>query len=73
MTLLRWDDSSRYEPGFRIGSTDEDGAHKRNVAGWPYSIYRQAAEPGVSDVVICHGIQCLGDAEQIKDRLDCLA
>lgn len=72
-SFLRWDDTPRYEPGFRIGSEGENGEHQRSIDGWPYSIYRQAAEIGVYDYVICHGIQNMGDARQILDRLQCLA
>ncbi len=72
-SLLRWNDTPRYEPQFYIGSSDENGAHLPNLDGWPYSIYRKAAEIGVGDIVICHGIQNYDDAKQILDRLDCLA
>ena len=72
-SMLRWDDCEAYEPGFYIGSEGNDGEHVRNIQGWPFSIYRAACVPGKSDVVICHGIQSLYDAHQIKDRLDCLA
>lgn len=72
-SLLRWDDTPSYEPGFQIGSEGEDGEHLRDTAGWPYSIYRRAIAIGSSDIVICHGIQILSDAEQIKDRLECLS
>lgn len=73
MSLLRWDDTERYEPGFYIGSSAEDGAHIRDASGWPYSVYRKAAQIGVTDMVICNGIQDLEDAKQIKDRIDCLS
>ncbi len=72
-SLLRFDDTPRYEPGFLIGSEGENGEHLSNLDGWPYSIYRKGAEIGVGDMVICHGIQVLGDARQILDRLQCLA
>ncbi len=72
-SLLRWDDTSDYEPGFFIGSCGHNDEHVRNVQGWPFSIYRAARAPGRSDVVICGGIQSLYDAHQILDRLDCLA
>lgn len=72
-SLLRWNDTDRYEPDLFIGSQTETGGHVRNTEGWPYSIYRKAAEIGVNDIVICHGIQNLSDAEQILDRLQCLA
>jgi len=73
MSLLRWDDTPRFEPGFYIGSEGENGEHLRDESGWPYSIYRRAGEIGVIDVVICNGIQCLEDARQIKDRIECLS
>ena len=73
MALLRWDDTPRYVAGFRIGSENENGEHVRDASGWPYSVYRMACEPGVSDVVICHGIQHEADARAICDRLQCLA
>lgn len=72
-SLLRWDDTPSYEPGFKIGSEGDDGEHHRGTDGWPYSIYRRAIAVGFSDIVICHGIQVLSDAEQIKDRLECLS
>ncbi len=56
---------TRYEPGFYIGSEDEDGSHRRDLGGWPYSIYRQAAAVGVIDAVLCSGIQNLDDARQL--------
>ncbi len=71
--MLRWDDTDRYEPGFYIGSELDNGEHTRRCDGWPYSIYRLAAQIGVTDVVICTGIQNYTDAEQIRDRLICLA
>lgn len=73
MSLLRWDDCPDYEPGFYIGGTTVSGEHTRDRTGWPYSIYRRACEIGVSDIVICHGIQDLDDAKQILDRLQCLS
>ena len=55
----------RFEPGFRIGSEGENGEHIRQTTGWPYSIYRQDDNIGGCDVVLCHGIQNLDDAEQL--------
>lgn len=55
----------RYNPGFYIGSSDDDGGHRRDLRGWPYSIYRQANEIGATDAVLCHGIQNLDDAKQV--------
>ncbi len=54
-----------YELGFYIGSEDEDGAHRPDLRGWPYSIYKQARATGISDAVLCHGIQNLDDAKQL--------
>lgn len=71
-SLLRWNDTPRYEDKFYIGSETETGGHIRGTSGWPYSVYRKAAEIGVCDIVICTGIQNLGDAEAIADRLQCL-
>ncbi len=73
MSMLRWNASERYEPEFYIGSENEDGSHRADVDGWPYSIYRKAAQIGVSDVVICHGIQDFDDAVEICDRIGCFA
>jgi hypothetical protein len=74
MSALRWDDCENYLPGFYIGSEGEDGQHLRDPKeGWPYSIYRHNIAIGGCDVVICHGIQCEGDAAQILDRLQALS
>ena len=72
-SFLRWDDSDRYEPGFHIGSQSENGEHIRDASGWPYSIYRMARAIGATDVVICHGIQCHGDAIEIARQIAGLA
>lgn len=55
----------QYESGYYIGSEGENGEHRRDLAGWPYSIYRQAKAIGATDAVLCHGIQNLDDAQQI--------
>lgn len=55
----------QYNPGFHIGSENEDGSHRQDRAGWPYSIYRQACAIGATDAVLCHGIQNIHDAEQL--------
>lgn len=70
---LRFPETERYEDGFYIGSMGENGEHMRDCSGWPYSIYRKAAQDGVTDMVICHGIQNYDDAVQIAERLQCLA
>jgi hypothetical protein len=56
---------SQYDPEFKIGSEDEDGSHRRDHGGWPYSIYREAIEIGATDMVLCHGIQHLDDARHL--------
>lgn len=74
MSYLRWDDNDNFEPGFWVGSEGQAGQHLRNPdAGYPYSIYRRARAIGISDVVICHGIMDRNDADQIRERLDCLS
>lgn len=73
MSMLRWDDTPRYEQGFKVGSEGDDGSHMRSTDGWPYSVYRMAAEAGATDVVICHGIQSLKDAREICERLQGLS
>ncbi len=49
---------------FIIGSEEEDGAHRPDSRGWPYSIFIPGYG-GRSDAVLCHGIQHLDDAEQL--------
>jgi hypothetical protein len=72
-SMLQWDDTESYEFGFRVGSQEANGEHMRGTDGWPYSVYREARQVGVSDIVICHGIQNRNDAEEIINRLQCLA
>ena len=63
--ILNWpaDTSGRYAPGFFIGAEGDDGEHLRNFNdGWPFSIYRRAAQPGVTDMVLFTGIQNINDA-----------
>jgi hypothetical protein len=68
--MFSWEkDAGRYAPGWFIGSEDEDGTHRRDHGGWPYSIYRKAQEPGVIDAVLCHGIQNFGDATELHRRI----
>ena len=62
--MLDWDKSDRYSK-FRVGSEDEDGHHKRSATGWPWSVYRAGLQPGVTDVVLCHGIQDFEDASRL--------
>lgn len=58
--------TGRYAAGYFIGSTGENGEHlRRRHEGWPFSVYIRAKEVGVTDAVVCHGIQNIGDAERI--------
>lgn len=57
--------NARFEHGFFIGSEGDDGEHIRGTDGWPFSIYRKGKVSSGEDVVLCHGIQCLDDAEQL--------
>ena len=56
---------THFEPGFHIGSEGENGEHRRDLSGWPYSIYRQCNQIGGCDAVLAHGIQHLDDAKQL--------
>jgi len=58
-------DDGRYAPDFHLGSEADDGSHLRDASGWPYSIYRRATDVGVTDAVLCHGIQHLADAKAL--------
>ena len=71
--MLYWNPTDRYEPTLFVGSQGEHGEHIQDASGWPYSVYRKAAQIGVSDCVICHGIQCFDDALEIACRLQGLA
>jgi len=70
--ILNWpaDTSGRYAPGFFIGSEGENGEHQRDTAGWPFSIYRRATQPGVTDMVLCSGIQNVADAVALLDIIN---
>ena len=70
--LLNWgmQPSDRYADGFHIGSEGENGEHLRDAWSWPYSIYKKATAPGVSDYVLCHGIQCMDDAIALCEMLN---
>ena len=57
--------TEKVEPGFFLGSEDDNGAHIRGESGWPYSIYKQDNRVGGCDAVLCHGIQSLDDAKQL--------
>jgi hypothetical protein len=47
---------------FEIGSMNDDGGHRFDLKGWPYSIYLTV---DYGSVVLCHGIQNLDDAKQL--------
>jgi hypothetical protein len=47
---------------FEIGSMNDNGGHRFDLKGWPYSIYLTV---DYGSVVLCHGIQNLDDAEQL--------
>jgi hypothetical protein len=69
--LTQWDHLDvYYAPGYLVGSEDEDGTHRQDETGWPYSIYRKAGAVGYSDHVLCHGIQNLGDAYTLAQMLN---
>jgi hypothetical protein len=70
--MFRWT-TNDYSDRFFVGSEADDGSHLRGTSGWPYSVYRMAEAMGRTDIVICHGIQNLDDAEAICDRLQGLA
>lgn len=73
MSLLHWNSTDRYEPKLYVGSEGGNGEHIQDVSGWPYSVYRKAAQIGVTDCVICHGIQCFDDAVEIACKIQKLA
>ena len=69
--LLEWDHMSQlHAPGWIVGSEGDSGEHIRDESGWPFSVYRKGTEPGVTDVVLCHGIQAKGDAYRIAQMLN---
>ena len=68
--MLNWARSNRYADGWFIGGEGENGQHLREPEGWPYSVYKRAAEIGVTDVVLCHGIQNLTDAQALCSLLN---
>jgi hypothetical protein len=72
MSEFRWA-TKDYSDRFFVGSEGENGEHRRQADGWPYSVYRMAEAIGRTDVVVCHGIQSLDDAKEICDRLQGLA
>ena len=67
--MTNWGKSDRYEDGWFIGSEGENGEHLQDASGWPFSVYRKAAQIGVSDAVLCHGIQMFDDALAIANAL----
>lgn len=69
--MLTWPhDGKRYDAGYFIGSQREDGSHSRSTSHWPFSIYRRANEIGVTDVVLCDGIQSHSDAKNLAEMLN---
>ena len=60
----------RYTAGFHLGSENADGSHRRDLDGWPYSVFIEANATGVTDAVVAHGIQDLADARRIRDLLN---
>lgn len=69
MNMLKWKNGSRYHDGWFIGSEGENGEHIQDASGWPFSIYKKAAEIGVGDMVLCHGIQSHDDAVALCEML----
>jgi len=64
--------SDRYAE-FRVGSKAEDGRHltdPHHAEGEDFSVYAKALEPGMSDYVICFGIQSITDAYRIATMLN---
>lgn len=70
VAMVQWGPTDRYWNGYEIGSEDEDGSHMRSIEGWPYSIYRKARLSGVTDMVLCHGIQNMDDAIALGDLIN---
>lgn len=70
MNMMRWNTTDRYEAGWFVGGTLEDGSHTRDANQWPHSIYKRANQPGVTDAVLCHGIQDLKDANGLCQLLN---
>jgi|DEB0MinimDraft_4_1074332.scaffolds.fasta_scaffold219974_1 hypothetical protein len=69
--MLQWDDKTeRFAPGWYVGSEDENGAHRRDEQGWPYNVHRRGGDVGVTDMVLCGGIQAKGDAYEIARMLN---
>jgi hypothetical protein len=69
--MLTWShDSARYARGYYIGSTGDDGEHRPDLTGWPFSIYRKASAIGACDAVLCEGIQSYGDAVALVTILE---
>ena len=60
----------RYVAGFHLGSEGPDGEHRRDLDGWPYSVFIEANATGVTDAVVAGGIQDLADARRIRDLLN---
>lgn len=71
--LLNWQgDNVRHATLWCVGSEGENGEHIPHAdGGWPYSVFRMGLQPGVSDYVLCHGMQDLDDAEKLCAMLNC--
>ena len=75
MAITTWhkaaNETSAYEGGFFIGSEGENGEHlPMRHEGWPFSVYVRARQIGGCDMVVCHGIQDIEDAERICSLLN---
>lgn len=69
--LLNWQgDNVRYATLWCVGSEGDNGEHIRYAGGWPYSVFRMGLQPGVTDHVLCHGIQDLDDVVKLCDMLN---
>ena len=71
LQMLNWPrDGKTYAKHWKIGSENEDGSHRRDREGWPYSVYLEGVAEGVTDAVLCHGIQNEWDAKDLRDILN---
>ena len=70
--LLSWDKQAteQFAKGWFVGSEGDNGEHIQDQAGWPYSVYRKSTAVGGCDIVLCHGIQDLRDAEAVAGILN---
>lgn len=73
---MQWKPNERYANGWFVGGQLKCGSHTREVASehgghnWPFSIYRKAIQPGVTDCCLCEGIQSLADANALCTLLN---